>query len=54
MATPPTASTYSGDLSTAFETSPTPRWIDALERMMAPAVCNPGTSTVPERRNARR
>ena len=52
MATPPTAATYSGDLSTTFETSPTTRVIDTLERMMAQAVHNPGTSTVPERRGA--
>jgi hypothetical protein len=54
MATPPTAATYSADLSTPFETSPTTRVIDTLERMMAQAVYTPGTSTVPERRAARR
>jgi len=54
MATPPTAATHSGDLSTPFETNPTTRVIDTLERMMAQLVYNPGTSTVPERRDSRR
>ena len=54
MATPPTAATYSGDLSTPFETSPTTRVIDTLERMMAQALKNPAASTVPDRRDSRR
>jgi hypothetical protein len=31
---PERAATYPGDLSTTFETSPTTRVIDTLERMM--------------------
>jgi len=54
MATLPTAATDAGDLSTPFETSPTTRVTDTLERMMAQAVDNPGTSTVPERCDTRR
>jgi len=42
MATPPTAATYLGDLSTPFETSPTTRVTDTLERMLAPASEPPG------------
>jgi hypothetical protein len=54
MATPPTAATYSGGLSTPFETRPTTRVTDELERMMAQALNNSGASTVPDRRASRR
>jgi hypothetical protein len=48
MATPPIVATDAGDLSTSFETSATIRVTDTLERMMAQAVDNLGTSTVPD------
>ena len=54
MVTPPTAATYSGDLSTPFETRPTTRATDKLERMMAQALNTPAASTVPDRRASRR
>ena len=41
MATPPTAATSCGHLSTPFETSPTTRVTDTLERMMAQGVGTP-------------
>jgi hypothetical protein len=47
MATPSTAATYSGELSPPFETGPTIRVTDTLERMMARALNNPAASTVP-------
>ena len=54
MATPPTAGTYSGDLSTPFETIPTTRGADKLERMMAQALKYLAASTVPDRRGSLR
>jgi len=54
MATPATAATHAGDLRTPFETSPTARVIDTLERMMTQALNNPAASTVPDRRGSRR
>ena len=54
MVTPPTAATYSGDLSTPFETRPTTRVTDTRERMMVQALNNPAASTVPDRRASRR
>jgi len=54
MATPPTAATDAGDLTPPFATKATTQVTDTLERMMAQAVDNPGTSPVPERRDTRR
>ena len=48
MATLPTAATYTGDFSTAYETSPTTRVPETPERVMAPALNHPAVSTVPE------
>ena len=44
------AATAPGDLSTPFETRPTTRVTDTLERMMAHALNNPAASTVPDSR----
>jgi hypothetical protein len=53
MATPPTAATYSGYLTTPFETRPATRVTNKLERMMVQTLNNPAASTVPDRRASR-